>query len=79
MSGKKLYRKTSDKMICGVCSGLADYFNTDKTIIRLLFVVVSLILGLGLGGVLGYLIAAIIIPDENHVEPPFDGGNGTTM
>lgn len=76
MNGKKLYRKTSDKMIMGVCSGIADYFNVDKTIIRLAWVLISLILGAGLGGIIVYFIAAVIIPDENSVQPPFDGGNG---
>ena len=76
MNGKKLYRKTSDKMLMGVCSGLAEYFNVDKTIIRLAWVLISFFLGAGLGGIIIYIIAGIIIPDENSVQPPFDGGNG---
>lgn len=37
-SEKKLYKKTSEKKICGVCAGLAEYLNMDVTVVRLLFV-----------------------------------------
>lgn len=57
---KKLYRNTSDKMLCGVCSGIADYFKIDPTLIRLAWVIISLAGG---GGILAYIIAAIIIPE----------------
>ena len=48
-------------MIAGVCGGLAEYFNIDPTIVRLGAVVLSLAAG---GGVLAYIIAAIIIPKD---------------
>ena len=35
MERKRLYRNVNDKMLCGVCSGLADYFNIDPTLVRL--------------------------------------------
>ena len=57
---KRLYRNTSDKMLCGVCSGIADYFNIDPTLVRLGWVLLSLAAG---GGVIAYIIAAIIIPE----------------
>lgn len=41
-SEKKLYKKTSEKKICGVCAGLAEYLNMDVTVVRLLFVLLSL-------------------------------------
>lgn len=47
-------------MLCGVCGGIAEYFNIDPTLIRLLFV----LFGLSGGGILAYIIAAIIIPDS---------------
>ena len=47
-------------MICGVCAGIAEYFNIDPTIVRLITVILSLG-GIGLGVVI-YIIAAIIIP-----------------
>ena len=61
MNGKKLYRNTENKMLAGVCSGIADYFDIDPTLVRLGWVLFSL---LGGSGLLAYIIAAIIIPDE---------------
>lgn len=58
---KKLYRSRKNRMIAGVCGGLAEYFNVDPTIIRLLWVL--FVLGGGSGG-LAYLVAWIIIPEE---------------
>lgn len=62
MEPKKLYRSKENKMICGVCGGLAEYFNIDATIVRLLTVVIAL----GSAGtvLLAYIIAAVIIPDR---------------
>ena len=59
MEGKKLYKSNTDKKIAGVCGGIAEYFNIDATLVRLGWVVFSL---LGGSGVLGYIIAAIIMP-----------------
>ena len=61
MNGKKLYRNTENKMLAGVCSGIADYFNIDPTLVRLGWVLFSL---LGGSGLLAYIIAAIIIPER---------------
>ncbi|HAX52340.1 PspC domain-containing protein [Muricomes intestini] len=61
MEPKKLYRSRTDRMICGVCGGIAEYFNIDATIVRLLFVLLGLTGG---SGILAYFIAAIIIPDD---------------
>ena len=60
MESKRLYRSRSQRMICGVCGGIAEYFNIDPTIIRLAWVLFALTGGSGL---LIYFIAAIIIPD----------------
>ena len=57
---KKLYRNPSNKMIAGVCSGLAEYINIDPTVVRLIFALV----GLSGAGLLAYLVAAIIIPEK---------------
>ena len=54
----KLY-KSENKMICGVCAEIAEYLNVDPTIVRLIWVIFSL---MGCSGVLAYLIAALIIP-----------------
>ena len=58
MSEKRLYRSRESRMLCGVCGGIAEYFNIDPTLIRLLFV----LFGLSGSGILAYIIAAIIIP-----------------
>lgn len=55
---KKLYRSDSDKMLCGVCGGIAEYFDVDPTIIRLLWA----ILACTGSGIVAYIIAAVIIP-----------------
>ncbi|MDO5538496.1 MAG: PspC domain-containing protein [Eubacteriales bacterium] len=57
---KKLYRARFDKMICGVCGGIGQYFNVDPTLIRLLW---ALLAATGTGVVV-YIVAAIIIPEE---------------
>ena len=58
---EKLYRSETDKMICGVCAGIGEYLNLDPTVVRLLWVLFSMMGGAGL---LAYIIAAIIIPEE---------------
>jgi phage shock protein C len=58
MEPKKLYRSERNKMICGVCQGLAEYINIDPTIVRLLWVVFAFS-GIGL---FAYIVAAIIMP-----------------
>ena len=62
MDGKRLYRSKKDRMICGVCGGIANYFNIDPTLVRLAFVLIAM--GAG-SGILAYIIAAINIPDED--------------
>lgn len=59
---KKLYRSNSNRMIAGVCAGIAEYFNIDPTIVRLAWAVFCI---LGGSGILAYIVAAIIIPEEN--------------
>ena len=68
---KKLYRSRTDKKICGVCGGLAQYLGMDVSIIRLIVVLLVLFAG---GGLLAYIIAALVIPEEpSHVvESPKD-------
>ena len=57
---KKLYRSETNSMLAGVCGGLGDYFGVDATLIRLGWVLISL-MGPGL---IAYIIAAIIVPKE---------------
>ena len=58
---KRLYRSRSDRMIWGVCGGLAKYFDMDPTIIRIIFVLLILANGVG---ILAYIIMAIVVPLE---------------
>lgn len=58
---KKLFRSRENKMICGVCGGIAEYFNIDPTLVRLGWVLVS-VCSFGTG-ILAYFIAAVIMPD----------------
>jgi phage shock protein C len=59
---KSLYRSTKDRKIAGVCGGLAEYFDIDPIIPRLVFVVLAL--PGGLPGILPYIILWIITPEE---------------
>ena len=59
---KTLTRSKSNRMVAGVCAGLADYLNMDPTVVRLLFVLGFFALHGGL--VLAYLIMAIVTPEE---------------
>lgn len=63
---KKLYRSNSDKMLCGVLGGLAEYLNVDATLIRILYAAIS-VFSAGFPGIVLYIICAIVIP-----EAPFD-------
>ena len=58
---KKLYKSSTNKKVAGVCGGIGEYFNIDPTLVRLGFVALSFMAG---GGLLVYIIAAIIIPDK---------------
>ena len=65
MENKKLYRSSTNSMLAGVCGGIGEYFNIDPTLVRLAWVLFSV---LGGAGVLAYIIAAIIIPSEANVR-----------
>lgn len=68
---KRLYRCEQGKKICGVCQGIAEYFNVDVTVVRLVAV---LMLFCG-WGVLAYIICAIIMPEKNEVINNYDINN----
>ncbi|MGI6712335.1 MAG: PspC domain-containing protein [Bacillota bacterium] len=61
---EKLYRSRKEKMIAGVCGGIGVKTNIDPTIMRLIWVVASLLLAAGIGGLFIYILFAIIIPLE---------------
>lgn len=64
MNNKKLYRTEDNKMLAGVCGGVAEYFNLDPTLVRVLWVAVSLFAG---AGVILYIVMAIIVPVKSQV------------
>ena len=57
---KKLYRSKTDKKLAGVCAGLAEYFDLDPTIVRLICVLIALFGP----GVLAYIVCALVIPEK---------------
>lgn len=58
---KKLFRSTSEKMLCGVCGGLAEYFDIDPTLVRVGYVFLSLF-SAAFPGLLLYIVMALIVP-----------------
>ena len=58
---KRLYKSTRNRMLCGVCGGIAEYFGLDPTLVRLGWILLSALAGSGL---LAYIIAAIVIPRD---------------
>ena len=62
---KRIYKNREKKMLCGVCAGLAEYFDIDPTLVRVLWAVISLGYGIGL---LAYIVCAIVFPDKREVE-----------
>jgi phage shock protein C len=63
---RKLYRSRTQRMVAGVCGGLAEYFNIDTTVIRVLFLVLSLFGGSGL---VIYVVMWILVPDASKAPP----------
>ncbi len=60
MEPKRLVKSRNNRVICGVCGGIGEYLGIDPTIVRLL----CLLLGCTATGIIVYLVAAIIIPEE---------------
>ena len=65
---KKFFRSKRDRKIAGVCAGLAEYLNIDSTLIRLAWALFCLAGG---SGIVIYIIAALIMPNESDIiDPP---------
>ena len=60
-SNKKLYRSTDNRMIAGVCGGFAEYLNVDPTVVRIIYVLLS-VLTAGFPGIVVYIIASFLMP-----------------
>jgi len=77
---KKLHKSATNCTISGVCGGIAEYFNMDVTIVRLLWIAFTLFGG---SGIIAYIVAALIMPDAPRYDepthfdpPPSDWNNG---
>lgn len=68
MKDKRLYRIVNGKVIGGVAGGLAEFFGIDPTIVRILFILLTI---MGGGGILIYIILWIVVPEKYNVYPPF--------
>jgi phage shock protein C len=64
-AARKLYRSSSDRIISGVCGGLAEHFEIDPTLVRVIFIVLALMSGVG---VIIYLALALLVPSEGKEE-----------
>ncbi|NLC44669.1 MAG: PspC domain-containing protein [Clostridiales bacterium] len=62
---KKMYLSETDKKISGVCGGIAEFFDIDSTLIRLAWVILSIITT-GFPGLIAYIISALIIPKRQQ-------------
>lgn len=58
---KRLYKSQTDKKICGVCGGIAEFFGIDPTVVRLIWALLIFCAGTGL---LAYIVAALVLPEE---------------
>ena len=66
---RRLYRSPDEKMIAGVCGGLAEYFDVDPTIVRVAYVLLTLVSGIFPGVVL-YAVLAMVMPVTPQGMPP---------
>ncbi len=64
---KRLYRSATNRMIWGVCGGLAEYFDIDPVLVRVIFVILAL--GSGGVGILLYIVLAIVTPSRGVLTP----------
>jgi len=63
MEFKKLYKVEQGKLICGVCGGIAEYFNLDPSLVRIATVLLACFGG---GGLVAYLVAAVVLPKKGE-------------
>lgn len=58
---KKLYRSNQNRMLAGVCGGIAEYFNIDPTVVRIAWAILSLV---GALGIMAYVICLVLMPEN---------------
>ena len=64
---KRIYLSTNEKKLAGVCGGIGEYFDLDPSIVRIGWIVLTVLSGV-IPGILAYVIAAVLIPKEKHHE-----------
>ena len=60
---KKLYLSSTDKKLTGVCGGIGEYFGVDSTLIRIAWILITILTGI-VPGLIAYIVAAVIIPSS---------------
>ncbi len=65
---KRLYRSRTERQIAGICGGIGLYFEVDPVLVRLALVAATCLTGF-LPGIIAYLLAWIIVPEEPHTAP----------
>jgi phage shock protein C len=64
---KKLYLSDTDKKLTGLCGGIGEYFEVDSSLIRLAWVIITLLTGI-VPGILAYIVAAMVVPKQPEVK-----------
>lgn len=62
---KRLHKSAIDRKLCGVCGGIAEYFDVDPTLVRLITVALTVFAGMSIWV---YIIAACVMPEDNMVQ-----------
>jgi phage shock protein C len=62
---KKIYKNKAQGKICGVCAGIAEFFDIDVTIVRIIWAFAIIVGGTGL---LAYILCALIMPDKSEID-----------
>jgi phage shock protein C len=70
---KKLYRSQANKMVAGICGGIAEYFSVDATAIRLAWLLIVIFTGV-FPGVIAYILALFIVPLPPQAEVKHESG-----
>lgn len=64
---KYLYKSEDDRKLDGVCAGIAEYFDVDPTIVRVIYALITIITGIG-PGLIAYFVLTIIMPNKSEVK-----------
>lgn len=69
MTTKRYYRSRTDKVLSGVCGGLANYFNIDATLVRVAYAILTVVTGFVVG-LVAYVVLALVAPEEPAPSTP---------